>query len=44
MHPKTLTNFDADLHDGIVFGAIIKSHYGNSKNIKEMRTYCNTDD
>lgn len=37
MHPKALTNFDADLHDGLVFAAIIKSHYGNSKNIKEMK-------
>lgn len=37
MHPKVLTNFDADLHDGLVFAALIKSHFGNSKNIKEMK-------
>lgn len=39
MHPKTLSNFDADLQDGQVFAALIKSHYGgSSKNIKEMKT------
>jgi hypothetical protein len=38
MHSKTLSNFDADLQDGQVFAALIKSHYGpNSKNIKEMK-------
>jgi hypothetical protein len=30
MHPKTITNFDADLQDGLVFAALIKSHYGNA--------------
>jgi hypothetical protein len=29
-HPKTITNFDADLQDGLVFAALIKSHYGNA--------------
>ena len=29
MHPKTLTNFDADLHDSTVFAALIRSHYGD---------------
>lgn len=38
MHPKQITNFDADLHDGLVFASLIKSHFGNSKNIKEMKT------
>jgi Calponin homology (CH) domain len=38
MHPKTLSNFDADMHDSLVFAAVIKSHYGsNSKNLKEMK-------
>jgi len=39
MHPKILSNFDADLQDGQVFAALIKSHYGvnSSKNLKEMR-------
>ena len=37
MHPKVLTNFDADLHDGLVFASLIKSHFGNSRNIKEMK-------
>lgn len=37
MHPKTITNFDADLHDGLVIAALIKSHYGNSKSVKEMK-------
>jgi hypothetical protein len=36
-HPKQITNFDADLHDGLVIAALIKSHYGNSKNVKEMK-------
>ena len=38
MHPKTLSNFDADLHDSLVLAAVIKSHYGsNSKNLKDMK-------
>lgn len=38
MHPKTLSNFDADLQDSLVLAAVIKSHYGNtSKNLKEMK-------
>ncbi len=39
MHPKTISNFDADLQDSLVFAALIKSHYGpnSSKNIKEMK-------
>lgn len=39
MHPKTLSNFDADLQDSLVFAALIKSHYGSnsSKNIKDMK-------
>ena len=38
MHPKVITNFDADLHDGLVLSSLIKSHFGNSKNIKDMKT------
>jgi hypothetical protein len=30
MHPKEVTTFDADLADGLVFAALIKSHYGNA--------------
>jgi hypothetical protein len=39
MHPKTLSNFDADLQDSLVFPSLIKSHYGekSSKNIREMK-------
>lgn len=38
MHPKTLSNFDADLQDSLVFAALIKSHYGSgSRNLKEMK-------
>jgi len=38
MHPKTLSNFDADLQDSLVLASVIKSHYGgNSKNLKEMK-------
>ena len=44
MHPKSLKNFDSDLHDGLVFAALIKSHYGNSKNIKEMKQSCYVDE
>src|SRR3569833_2566780 len=44
MHPKAITNFDADLHDGLVFTALIKSHYGNAKNIKDMKQSCYNDE
>ncbi len=44
MHPKSLTTFDADLHDGLVFGALIKSYYGNSKSVKEMKQVCYNDE
>jgi hypothetical protein len=30
MHPMTITNFDADLHDGQVFASLIRSHYGTN--------------
>jgi hypothetical protein len=43
-HAKTLTNFDDDLHDGLVFAALIKSHYGNSRNVKEMKSSCFSDE
>jgi len=36
-HPKTITNFDADLQDGLVFAALIKSHYGNAQALQDMR-------
>src|SRR3569833_500485 len=44
MHPKAITNFDADLLDGLVFAALIKSHYGNAKNIKDMKQSCYNDE
>ena len=37
MHPKVITNFDADLHDGIVFAALIKSHYGNASALSDLK-------
>lgn len=37
MHPKLITNFDADLQDGTVIGALIKSHYGNAEALKELK-------
>jgi hypothetical protein len=40
MHPRKITNFDEALQDGIVFSSLIKSHYGNAKNIKEMKPTC----
>ena len=42
--PKRLTNFDADLQDGRVFAALIQSHYGNVKNLKDIKTSCYNDD
>ena len=36
-HPKTITNLDSDLQDGLVFAALIKSHFGNAKNLKDMK-------
>ena len=37
MHPKVITNFDADLQDGLVFAALIKSHYGNTIALKDLK-------
>jgi hypothetical protein len=37
MHPKVVTNFDADLQDGLVFGALIKSHYGNAQALQDLK-------
>jgi len=37
MHPKVVTNFDADLQDGLVFAALIKSHYGNAQALQDLR-------
>lgn len=37
MHPKVITNFDADLQDGLVFAALIKSHYGNAQALHDMK-------
>lgn len=41
---KRVTNFDADLQDGRVFDALIRSHYGNVKNLKDIKTSCYNDD
>jgi hypothetical protein len=37
MHPKVVTNFDADLQDGLVFAALIKSHYGNADALLDLK-------
>jgi hypothetical protein len=37
MHPKVITNFDADLQDGLVFAALIRSHYGNAQALNDMK-------
>jgi hypothetical protein len=37
MHPKILTNFDADLQDGQVFSSLIKSHYGNAQALQDVK-------
>ena len=42
--PKKLTNFDADLQDGRVFASLLQSHYGNIRNLKDMKTSCYNDD
>ena len=36
-HAKTLTNFDDDLRDGTVIASVIKSHFENSKHIKDVK-------
>lgn len=36
-HAKQLSNFDEDLRDGTVIAAVIKSHFENSKNIKDVK-------
>ena len=41
---KRVTNFDADLQDGRVFDALIRSHYGNVKNLKDIKTSCYNND
>lgn len=38
MHPRILTNFDADLQDCTVFAALIKSHYGDPNSLKDFRS------
>jgi hypothetical protein len=43
-HPKQITNFDEDIRDGTVIAALIKSHYGNSKNIKDMKASAFSDE
>ena len=40
LHPKRITNFDADLQDGTVFGALIQSHYGPTKALKDLKFQC----
>ena len=37
MHPKTLTNFDADLQDSTVFASLIRSHYGEPTALKDFK-------
>jgi hypothetical protein len=37
MHPMTITNFDADLHDGQVFASLIRSHYGNATALADLK-------
>lgn len=32
-----MTNFDEDLRDGTVIAAVIKSHFENSKHIKDIK-------
>ena len=35
-HERVLTNFDEDLKSGVVFAALIKSHYGYVKELKDI--------
>ena len=37
MHPKTITNFSADLQNSLVFEALIKNHYGEPEAFKHFR-------
>jgi hypothetical protein len=41
MHPKVITNFDADLQDGTVIAALIKSHYGSPAALEDLKTTAN---
>ncbi len=41
---KTLTNFESDLQDSLVFAAIIKAYYKNVKGLVNMRTVSKTVD
>jgi hypothetical protein len=38
MHPKIITNFDADLQDGTIVGALLSSHYGNLQALEDLKT------
>jgi len=37
LHHKVITNFDADLHDGLVFASLIKSHFGNTHALQDLK-------
>ena len=41
MHPRILTNFDADLQDSTVFAALIRSHYGEPNSLRDFRNVVN---
>ena len=41
MHPRILTNFDADLQDSTVFAALIRSHYGEPGALRDFRNVVN---
>ena len=41
---KRVTNFDADFQDVRVFDVLIRRHYENIKNLKDIKTSCYNDD
>ena len=41
MHPRLLSNFDADLQDSTVFAALIRNHYGEPAALRDFRNVVN---
>ena len=44
MHTKVVTNFSADLRDGLVFAALIRSHYSEAQALQDLKTSTSYED
>jgi len=44
MYARTLSNFEDDLRDGVVFASLIKSHYGDAQSLKGLEFSVAPDD